>query len=64
MVDASSKFQASLPVTPKELVEKLTELNLEFQPFNHEAVRTVAESKKVEKLFIRAECHRCIHKST
>jgi len=55
VVDASSKFQASLPVTPKELVEKLTELNLEFQLFNHEAVRTVAESKKVEKLFLSPE---------
>ena len=52
MIDASSKFQASLPVSSDYLIQKLRELGIAFEVFEHEAVKTVAESKKVEKLFL------------
>ena len=52
MIDASSKFQASLPVSSEYLIQKFRELGIAFEVFEHEAVKTVAESKKVEKLFL------------
>ncbi|MFL2788249.1 MAG: prolyl-tRNA synthetase associated domain-containing protein [Paracoccaceae bacterium] len=52
MIDASSKFQASLPVSSDYLIQKFRELGIAFEVFEHEAVKTVAESKKVEKLFL------------
>ena len=52
MIDASSKFQASLPVSSDYLIQKFRELGFAFEVFEHEAVKTVAESKKVEKLFL------------
>lgn len=52
MIDASSKFQASLPVSSDYLIQKFRELGIAFEVFEHEAVKTVVESKKVEKLFL------------
>ena len=52
MIDASSKFQASLPVSSDYLIQKFRELGIALEVFEHEAVKTVAESKKVEKLFL------------
>ena len=52
MIDASSKFQARLPVSSDYLIQKFRELGIAFEVFEHEAVKTVAESKKVEKLFL------------
>ena len=52
MIDASSKFQASLPVSSDYLIQKFRELGIAFEVFEHEAVKTVAEAKKVEKLFL------------
>ena len=52
MIDASSKFLASLPVSSDYLIQKFRELGIAFEVFEHEAVKTVAESKKVEKLFL------------
>ncbi len=52
MIDASSKFQASLPVSSDYLIQKFRALGIAFEVFEHEAVKTVAESKKVEKLFL------------
>lgn len=52
MIDASSKFQSSLPVSSDYLIQKFRELGIAFELFEHEAVKTVAESKKVEKLFL------------
>ena len=52
MIDASSKFQASLPVSSDYLIQKFRELGIAFEVFEHEAVKTVAESKKIEKLFL------------
>jgi len=52
VIDASSKFQASLPVSSDYLIQKFRELGIAFEVFEHEAVKTVAESKKVEKLFL------------
>ena len=52
MIDASSKFQASLPVSSDYLIQKFRELGIAFEVFEHDAVKTVAESKKVEKLFL------------
>lgn len=52
MIDASSKFQSSLPVSSDYLIQKFRELGIAFEIFEHKAVKTVAEAKSVEKLFL------------
>ena len=52
MIDASSKFQSSLPVSSDCLIQKFRELGIAFEIFEHKAVKTVAEAKSVEKLFL------------
>jgi len=52
LVDASSKFQSSLPISSDYLLKRFRELDIDIEIFEHEAVNTVAESKKIEKLFL------------
>ena len=55
MIDASSKFQSSLPVSSDCLIQKFRELGIAFEIFEHKAVKTVAEAKSVEKLFLSSK---------
>lgn len=52
VVDASSNFQFSLPVSSDFILKLLTEFEIPYQLFEHVPLRTVADSKKVEELFL------------
>ena len=55
MVDASSKFQDSLPVSSDALLETLKRWSISYKLFEHVPLRTVADSKKVEGIFISTQ---------
>ena len=50
-IDATSKFQDSLPVSSDMLLQKLVDWQIEYQLFDHVPFKTVVESKKVQSLF-------------
>ena len=52
MTDASSDFQSCLPISSDFMLELLTEFQISYQLFKHVPLRTVAESKMVEGLFL------------
>ena len=45
-MDASSKFKNSLPTTPEFLMQKLNELNIPYERFEHPPLFTVTEAKE------------------
>jgi len=49
---ASSDFQSCLPISSDFMLELLTEFQISYQLFKHVPLRTVAESKMVEGLFL------------
>ena len=51
MVDASSKFQDSLPISSDELLKTLDQWNIKYNLFEHVPLRTVEDSKKY-KVFL------------
>ena len=55
MVDASSEFQNSLPISSNTLLETLKEWSISYKLFEHVPLRTVEDSKKVEGIFISTE---------
>ena len=55
MVDASSEFQNSLPISSDTLLETLKEWSIHYNLFEHVPLRTVEDSKKVEGIFISTE---------
>lgn len=55
MVDASSEFQNSLPISSDTLLETLKEWSISYNLFEHVPLRTVEDSKKVEGIFISTE---------
>ncbi len=55
MVDASSKFQDSLPVSSDALLEILKRWSISYNLFEHVPLRTVEDSKKVEGIFISTQ---------
>ncbi len=55
MVDASSKFQDSLPISSDELLKTLDQWNIKYNLFEHVPLRTVEDSKKVQGIFISSE---------
>ena len=55
MVDASSEFQNSLPISSDTLLEILKEWSISYKLFEHVPLRTVEDSKKVEGIFISTE---------
>lgn len=55
MVDASSKFQDSLPISSDELLKTLDQWNIKYNLFKHVPLRTVEDSKKVQGIFISSE---------
>ena len=52
VIDASSNFQFSLPISSDFILNFLTELQIPYQLFEHVPLRTVADSKKIEGLFL------------
>ena len=55
MVDASSEFQNSLPISSDTLLETLKEWSISYNLFEHVPLRTVEDSKKVEGIFTSTE---------
>ena len=55
MVDASSEFQNSLPISSDTLLETLKEWSISYNLFEHVPLRTVEDPKKVEGIFISTE---------
>ncbi|MDB2675912.1 prolyl-tRNA synthetase associated domain-containing protein [Amylibacter sp.] len=55
MVDASSEFQNSLPISSDTLLETLKEWSISYNLFEHVPLKTVEDSKKVEGIFISTE---------
>ncbi|MEO0569468.1 MAG: prolyl-tRNA synthetase associated domain-containing protein [Pseudomonadota bacterium] len=48
MVDASSSFQDSLPVSSDALLDQMRVAGIEFELFEHKSLRTVEDSKTVQ----------------
>ena len=55
MVDASSKFQDSLPVSSDALLETFKRWSISYKLFEHVPLRTVEDSKKVEGIFMSTQ---------
>jgi len=51
-VDASSKYQDSLPVSSDDIMEKLDNWSIKYTRFDHVPLRTVEDSKKVQGQFL------------
>ena len=47
-VDASSKYQDSLPISSDAIMEQLDNLGIAYIRSDHVPLRTVADSKKVQ----------------
>jgi Ala-tRNA(Pro) deacylase len=54
-LDATSKHQNSLPVSSDEIMARLEQWGIQYQRFEHVALRTVEDAKKVESQFLCSE---------
>jgi Ala-tRNA(Pro) deacylase len=54
-IDASSRFQASLPVTSDEMIAMLDLWGIDYSRLDHVPLRTVEDSKKVQDQFLLTE---------
>jgi Ala-tRNA(Pro) deacylase len=51
-LDATSKNQDSLPVSSDEIMVRLEQWGIQYQRFDHVALKTVDDAKKVESQFL------------
>ena len=54
-IDASSRFQESLPVTSDEMIAMLENWGIDYTRADHVPLRTVEDSKKVQDQFLPSE---------
>ena len=54
-VDASSKYQDSLPISSDEIMEQLDNWGIAYTRADHVPLRTVEESKKIQGQFLSSE---------
>jgi len=54
-IDASSRFQDSLPVTSDEMIAMLENWGIDYTRADHVPLRTVEDSKKVQDQFLPSE---------
>ena len=54
-IDATSKHQDSLPVSSDEIMARLEQWGIQYQRFEHVALRTVEDAKKIESQFLCSE---------
>ena len=54
-VDASSKYQDSLPISSDAIMEKLDNWGIAYTRSDHVPLRTVEDSKKVQGQFLPSE---------
>ena len=55
IVDASSKYQDSLPISSDAILSLLDDWKISYTRTDHEPLRTVEDSKKVQKHFLSSE---------
>ena len=56
ILDASSKFEDSLPISSIQLMNKLDEWGISYKCYNHIPLKTVEDSKKHQKfIFTRSQ---------
>ena len=53
--DASSKYQDSLPISSDAILKLLDDWNISYMRTDHEPLRTVEDSKKVQNQFLSSE---------
>lgn len=53
--DATSKYQDNLPISSDAIISQLEQWGIQYQRFDHVALRTVADSKKVQSQFLSSE---------
>jgi len=51
-VDASSRFQDSLPISSDHLLKQLDEWEINYRCYNHAPLNTVEESKQIQNQFL------------
>ena len=54
-VDASSKYQDSLPISSDAIIKQLDDWGIAYIRSNHVPLRTVEDSKKVQGQFLSSE---------
>lgn len=54
-IDASSRFQESLPVTSDQMIAMLDTWGIDYSRADHVPLRTVEDSKKVQDQFLPSE---------
>ena len=54
-IDASSKYQDSLPVSSDDLLAQLDAWGIAYTRADHVPLRTVEDSKKVQDMFLPSE---------
>ena len=54
-VDASSKYQDSLPISSDSIMQQLNEWGIAYKRADHVPLRTVEDSKKVQGQFLSSE---------
>ena len=55
IVDASSKYQDSLPISSDAIMKQLDDWGITYIRSDHVPLRTVADSKKVQGQFLSSE---------
>ena len=55
MINATSEYQDSLPVSSDMIMEQLKTWDISYRCFDHVALMTVEDSKKVQSLFLSSE---------
>jgi Ala-tRNA(Pro) deacylase len=55
IIDASSKYQDSLPVTSDDVLALLDAWGIAYTRADHVPLRTVEDSKKVQDMFLPSE---------
>ena len=54
-IDASSKYQDSLPISSDAIMALLDEWDIPYTRADHVPLRTVEDSKKVQDMFLSSE---------
>ena len=54
-IDATSKYQNSLPISSNEFMAQLNLWRIQFERFDHVPLKTVEEAKKVQAPFLLSD---------
>jgi|TARA_B110000114_G_C14761378_1_gene265006 Ala-tRNA(Pro) deacylase len=54
-IDATAKDQDNLPMSSDQLMAQLDQWHIQYQRFDHVALKTVEDAKKVQALFLSSK---------